>query len=77
MKCQSLISGKKNKKKNIINLTSAECAQGVVKVKEYQVTISCKLFKEPVSDKHGLLNFDCVCYHNFIYYSRKPGLHAP
>ena len=33
MKCQSLFSEKKKKKKNIINLSSAELAQTVVKVK--------------------------------------------
>ena len=36
MKCQSLFSGKKKqKKKTIVNLLSAEFAQKVVKVKVY------------------------------------------
>ena len=34
MKCQKLFSGKKNKKK-VTNLSSAELAQGVEKVNEY------------------------------------------
>ena len=36
MECQSLLSGKH--KKNIINMSSAEFAQGVVKVKVTNVT---------------------------------------
>ena len=46
MKCQILFSGKN--KKNIINLSSAENAQRVVKVKVVHADCICCQFKRPI-----------------------------
>ena len=58
MECQILFSGKN--KKNIINLSSAENAQRVVKVKNILLVYTGVDFDQNLLDLHCLLKHDCL-----------------